>query len=783
MELINATDPLVSLPGDAGILGPAQIRELLEDGDNLSGNWTPTRTGDVAPLVYARRRDGAGGVLLQPTVSEARFETGANNALVMYLELVLAGGQIGQLQANDVRQGPCLVGSLQQTFNRRAGTWTAGNVMSVPATAEQQWEDVPVYCGTPGSYAGLSTASFTHTYPTYDERWTRQINLFCRAGHSVSRLFDGASGSTDNWADIFVDILRRSRQVPDDQLDLVGLAEVAKFLELNNLRCNVKITEQRDLADYLDNTSKKFLCHLTYPEGRLGLRPLLPVTANGEISLAPVQAVATFTTNNITEYQDEYVKDRTSSLIVVKYRKQTEADGSIYPTVTVGYNDAITSNAPTKEYDISDVCTSEIHAVKFAAYEAARARHITHTARLKVAPGLHDNTVKPGDVVAVLWQGESSIGPAAGVNSYYEVSRINPLTDGSTYYDLIHYPIDSLKRSVVAVAVARAVGSGYSFTIQRDNTSCNINDPNDSSLVPDVGGGVFPDIGNFVIPIGDENNFDGFTYDPGLNDWFDSNGDKIKEGWEYENGLWNPSGSGSGGDGSSGDGLDDDEIEDAEEDNEDPIDGQELATPGTEDNGPEVGSALTAPVPPCQGGFIEWQATTPYLEKIAWELVGQANTYFVRDTDGGKLFRYIVQCPGQDPLPSLPIQAGTQSITNPVHPSGKIYYHIRSTNVQCVNGVATTVEDVRKNVTNHPVGDPQGGYTIDKLVNTVGCNAGCNDPDPTGGCPNGSYKGRKWALMNLKKNGADIRTLGGDFRVVGSEPIQYFIWATDGPMP
>ena len=261
MEQINVTDALVSLAGDAGILGPAQIQEMLEDGDDLSGNWQPARTGDVAPLVYARRRDGAGGVLLQPTVAEARFESGANNALVMYLELVLAGGQIGQLQANDVRQGPCLVGSLQQTFNRRAGTWTAGNVMSVPATAEQQWEDVPVYCGSAGSYAGLSTASFTHTYPTYDERWIRRINLFCRAGHPVSRLFDGVTGPTDNWADIFADILRRSRQIPDDQLDLAGLAEVAKFLEANTFRCNVKITDQQDLADYLDNTSKKFLCH------------------------------------------------------------------------------------------------------------------------------------------------------------------------------------------------------------------------------------------------------------------------------------------------------------------------------------------------------------------------------------------------------------------------------------------------------------------------------------------------------------------------------------------
>lgn len=779
MYQIDISDPLVDLAGQSGILGPDEATEYLDGVDALDSAQRAARPGDLAPIVFCRRREGIGGVMLQPLATEARFTNDATtNALTMSLQLVLAAGQIGQLQVRDVRQGTCLVGTLQQTYNQRAGTWSPGNFVVPIAGRDQQWEDVPIFCGTAGNYRGLTTASFVNTYQDYDERWSRQINLFCRAGIPVVRLFDGVTGPSDNWADLVVYLLRQSRRLPDSLIDFAGLETVAKFLEANQLRCNVKITQQGSLRDWLDETAGKFLCRLSAPNGLVGIRPLLPATADGQISLAPVVPEAIFDVNRIQSFEREWIprKDRSGKSVTVFWRQQGETDESLVRSVIVGYEKDVLQGTPSIEYDLTDVCASENHAVKFGAFQASRRHYITHTARLTTLPGSYTGRLVPGQVIGVLITFETSLGPGAEVNSLYEISRISKPSSGVLILDLIHYPVDTLMRSVVAVEVARARGTGYVVTIPRDNTSCNVNDPNDASAVANVGQDAagIPSDDNFYSLIGDNADFDSslYQYDESLNDWVDDSGNLIGEGWIGGS----SSNSGQPGSGTTEDPLEEDEG--APDSNYDPIDNQTSEPPIDQSEGLGEGSTLRAPPPECQGGWIEWERKTPIGDD--WDPVGTGQAYVVKNTDGGQLIRYIVQCPGQPPIPSEVLQVGTQTVPGA---TGLVWLHFRSTGALCNNGNPINTDVVRYNLKGVQAARSGDYYLATHSLDNDTCRTctGYNDDWPP--CPPGSFMMSKLISVSLRLDGNYVQSnMPRNLSLVGwnkADEIPLILWATE----
>jgi hypothetical protein len=129
--------------------------------------------------------------------------------------------------------------------------------------------------------------------------------------------------------------------------------------------------------------------------------------------------------------------------------------------------------------------------VKAGAYRIAKRRYVSHTLRIKVRPGSFNTTLAQGDVVRVLLQRVASSAPA-GVHDYlYEVDRIGKSRAGDVSLDLIHFPIDTLGRSLVALDVMAAVGGGVLLSTGKSGTSCDVNAdddetvPADDSLNPD----------------------------------------------------------------------------------------------------------------------------------------------------------------------------------------------------------------------------------------------------------------------------------------------------------
>lgn len=129
MSWISATDPLALVAIQAGQIATPAKESAAAGANQLDVQQRSIEIGESVPIVFARRRDEAGGVLISPGASEARFENDTSNAVTAYYHLVLSEGKISSIAVKDVFQGACRVGSHSQTYDRRAGTWTPGNTI------------------------------------------------------------------------------------------------------------------------------------------------------------------------------------------------------------------------------------------------------------------------------------------------------------------------------------------------------------------------------------------------------------------------------------------------------------------------------------------------------------------------------------------------------------------------------------------------------------------------------------------------------------------------------
>ncbi len=79
------------------------------------------------------------------------------------------------------------------------------------------------YCGSIGTYTGLSTLSFTVTIPNGFDQWNRQVHAFVRNGIEVPRLIEGTTGSSNNFADLVQWALINCAKLPTAVIDTTAL--------------------------------------------------------------------------------------------------------------------------------------------------------------------------------------------------------------------------------------------------------------------------------------------------------------------------------------------------------------------------------------------------------------------------------------------------------------------------------------------------------------------------------------------------------------------------------
>jgi hypothetical protein len=530
VSFLSTSDPLALLAIQAGQINAPVEAAAAKGTTELDSPQRFAQIGEPVPIVFARFRNSKGGILISPGATEARFENDASNNVTAYYMLVLSEGQLDSIPVKDVFQRACRVGAHTQTYNRRAGTWTPGNFLV--QRAGKDLPEAPFFCGTVGSYPGISTLSFSVTIPDGFDQYNRQVHLFIRGGMAVARIYDSVTGPSDNFADLVKWLLVNTSRVPAAMIDDAALLAAATFLEVNGFTCNIEIRESTNYSDLVAKLAPYFLLAESNAGGKRGLRPLLPVTAGAAIKTTAITAEYTFTEDTVLpgtlEINYLSLADRQPFVAQMIWRQQLESDIGIIRTAEVRYS-GTAETGPYESHDLSTFCTSEDHAVKVGAYILAKRLYTTHTIRFAARPQEHNTLISAGDIIRVRLERDNTT-YANSVHDYlYQVERITKTLAGDVSYEATHFPIDDQGRSLIALDVAAAVGTGIILPSGRTGVSCDVNSSSDNTipaetftdadgadpleLSPSGGGLGFND----SAPTGDTGNTDdGLDYETGI---------------------------------------------------------------------------------------------------------------------------------------------------------------------------------------------------------------------------------------------------------------------------
>lgn len=480
---INISDPLSLLPYQSGLADPVLIEAAANAANDLTAPQQAYKIGDPVPIVFCRRLSGSGGVMISPGATEGRYENdGTTNELTVSLHLVLSEGDLPTIPIKDVFVGPCRQGTWNQNYDRRSGTWTPGNFITV-VTGKIPWT-CPLYCGTGGQYEDMTTLSYVNSFPDGSQRWQQQVHVFVREGIKVTRIIDSTLGPSNNVIDLAIYLMNESAIIDSTLIDNTQMLAGANFCQANGLFFNGVFNQSLNLDDWLAQIGNDFLLRLIETNGKVGYKPRLPVNADHTIKTTAIEWVYTFTEEHLLPdgFEIQYIplEDRLPVCLQMIWRQQPDADIGFPRTTEIRFSNEA-PNGPFEQYDLSQFCASETHAVKVGAYRLARRKYITHTLRLNVRPGDYNSTLTLGDVIRVRLRRETATTALDYHDFLYEVERIEKTANGACVLDLTHFPIDSQGRSLVALEVNAATAVGADIEIGRSDYTCDENTATDNT--------------------------------------------------------------------------------------------------------------------------------------------------------------------------------------------------------------------------------------------------------------------------------------------------------------
>jgi len=505
---IQVSDPLSLLPYQSGLTGDELKEEAAKGNTSLDVRQRAIKIGEPVPIVFGRRvtvgSSDIGGVFVAPGATSGRFiNDSTTNALTVNLQLILSQGQIGDIKENQLYQWACRVGTWKRAYGQRASNWTPATTITNVAN-KTTWDNIPNYPGTDAVFTDLTALSYTNTFADGNRTWDRQVYVFVENGLKVTRILDSQLGSSNNFIDLAIYLIKQSKRLPDDLIDTTSMTAAANFLNTNNFLCNGVVSQSQNLEDFLTQTGNQFLLRLSEKDGKKCFKPRLPVNADHTInSTNAISPVYGFSEDHILDgsFEIEYIPitERQDAKALVMWKQQNDNDLPIIRTSEVQQSGV--SNPVIIQYDLSQWCCSESHAVKYGAYQIAKRKYITHTLRISVRPSTFNSTLALGDIVRVKLRRETNAGTVDYHDYLYEVERLQKATTGVIELDLIHFPVDANKKSIIAQAVVAATPVGTVISTSRTDLTCHSNTgtgniADDGVTWPSLGGTGF-DLGSF----------------------------------------------------------------------------------------------------------------------------------------------------------------------------------------------------------------------------------------------------------------------------------------------
>ena len=211
-----------------------------------------------------------------------------------------------------------------------------------------------------------------------DGSGTGASNLFTDLAYYLLTDRTGGAGKTLGSA------VDSERLVDKDQL-----IETSRFLRTNKLFYNGVISDSVNIRSYLSELAPNFLCDFILADGKLSLKPVVPVTSSGEISKEAVEIKQLFTSGNILEdtFQIDYLEaeERKDFQAVVRYRKEKKnaLPTELTETIRKAGGDG---TEPIETFDLTGFCTTKEHAQLVGKYFISLRERVKHTCSFKTTP-------------------------------------------------------------------------------------------------------------------------------------------------------------------------------------------------------------------------------------------------------------------------------------------------------------------------------------------------------------------------------------------------------------
>jgi len=280
-----------------------------------------------------------------------------------------------------------------------------------------------------------------------------QIHAFIREGAQVKQLLAGdAVASSNLFPDLVRYLMELAGMLNTAQIDLDALRTAALFTAKYGLWFNGVLNVSVNFREWLGRISPYFLCYPRQIDGKYGVYPALPVSADGTLNTGQISPAMVFTVDDITAgtYRRTYTEAalRKPFCAVMVYRDQPENGIGTIKTTEVRYSGQALSG-PFEQHDMSEFCVSRDHAVMAARYILATRRWVTHTVSFDTGP--QAARLAPGVIIAIDLTQTTSAGTGTAERILYQVDSLNEAPDGQITVTAVHFPLDSGGRSQIAL--------------------------------------------------------------------------------------------------------------------------------------------------------------------------------------------------------------------------------------------------------------------------------------------------------------------------------------------
>ena len=270
-------------------------------------------------------------------------------------------------------------------------------------------------------------------------------------------------------------------------IDKNELVNTSKFLHGQKLFFNGAMTDRTNLRQFIADIAPYFLCNFIVSDGKFSLKPALPVLQeSGEINDGPVQIEQLFTSGNILEdtFKVEYlgVEERRPFQAVVRYRQERKNRLPEEKTLTVESTDPAFDRTnveflPVEQFDLTQFCTSEHHALMVAKYFLSLRQLVTHT--ISFSTTLEGLSIQAGSFIKVVTEASPYSSANNGtIDSTGQITSVSDLPDGQFTVDYFSVSgSDDIERGVMNVFNETVTDSTFHnsvFTLVNETVSQNI---------------------------------------------------------------------------------------------------------------------------------------------------------------------------------------------------------------------------------------------------------------------------------------------------------------------